>query len=284
MTLAVRSCRPGAIGYARAVYQGRLMANDAERSGRPALPRSRSTSAPRAPRYVPPADVRAYPLPGLLQAAGRELAERQMDMLESVISTDEGGHRTLYLAGDPALIERRCIAVIGARKASDMGRRRARQLGRQLAEAGVVVVSGLAEGIDTEALTGAMDAGGKVVAVIGTPIDQAYPAKNKALQEAIYRDHLLISQFSYGSRVFPSNFPARNRTMAAISDASVVIEASDTSGTLHQAAECQKLGRWLVIARSVVNDPDLSWPAKFVGKPRTMILESTAQLLETVYA
>ncbi len=141
----------------------------------------------------------------------------------------------------------------------------------------------MADGIDTEALSGAIDAGGRVVAVIGTPLDQAYPAKNKALQETIYRDHLLISQFAAGERVFPSNFPARNRTMASLTDASVVIEASDTSGTLHQAAECQKLGRWLVIARNVVDDPALTWPAKFVGKPKTMILESTAQLLETIY-
>lgn len=228
--------------------------------------------------------MNAYPLAGLLAASGREaLADQQMDMLASVAAADEGGRAQIFYAGEAALLERRCIAVIGARKASDLGRRRARQLGRQLAEAGVVVVSGLAEGIDTEALTGAIESGGKVVAVIGTPLDQAYPAKNKALQEVIYRDHLLVSQFRSGSRVYPSNFPARNRTMAALSDASVVMEASDTSGTLHQAAECQRLGRWLVIARSVANDPSLSWPAKFIGKPRTAILDTTAGLLHTLY-
>ena len=152
-----------------------------------------------------------------------------------------------------------------------------------MAEAGVVVVSGLAEGIDTEALTGAIEAGGKVAAVIGTPLDTVYPAKNRVLQEAIYRDHLLVSQFAPKSRVFPSNFPARNRTMAALSDASVVIEASDTSGTLHQAAECQRLGRWLVIAKNVADDPALTWPGKFLGKPMTVILETTPQLLATIY-
>lgn len=243
-----------------------------------------ASESSRARRYVPPADVMAYPLSGLMAASGREaLADRQMDMLASVTASDEGGRAQVFYSGDPTLLERRCIAVIGARKATEMGRRRARQLGRQLADAGVVVVSGLAEGIDTEALCGAMEAGGQVVAVIGTPLEQAYPAKNKALQEEIYRGHLLISQFPSGSRVFPSNFPARNRTMAALSDASVVIEASDTSGTLHQAAECQRLGRWLVIARSVADDPHLSWPSKFIGKPRTTILESTPQLLATIY-
>jgi DNA processing protein len=198
-----------------------------------------------------------------------------MDFLQAVTKSDDGGGR-VFVAGDVDLLKGRCIAVIGARKATDIGRKRARQLGRQLADAGVVVVSGLAEGIDTEALTGAMEAGGRVVAVIGTPIDQAY-------QEAIYRDHLLVSQFAKGERVFPSNFPARNRTMAALSDASVVIEASDTSGTLHQATECQRLGRWLVIARSVVDNPELTWPARFLDHPKTVILESTEQLLRDVY-
>lgn len=260
------------------------MRSEAEAPRRSASSARGRTATPRGPRYVPPADRHAYPLVGLLAAIGRDTLEpAQMDMLSAVATTDEGGRATIFYAGNIQLLEGRCVAVIGARKASEMGERRARQLGRQLALAGVVVVSGLAEGIDTAALTGAMEAGGKVVAVIGTPLEQAYPAKNKQLQEAIYRDHLLISQFPSGSKVFPSNFPARNRTMAALSDASVVIEASDTSGTLHQAAECQRLGRWLVIAQSVASDPDLSWPSKFIGKPRTIVLQSTEQMLEAIY-
>jgi DNA processing protein len=259
------------------------MEAEADPPRRPSRSVGLAPSGPRGRRYAPPIDVQTYPLVGLLAASGRDALEpRQMDLLRGA-DTDGADTYSVFYAGDASLLEGHCVAIIGARKASDLGRRRARQLGRQLATAGVVVVSGLAEGIDTEALTGAMEAGGKVVAVIGTPIDQAYPAKNKALQEAIYREHLLVSQFPSGTRVFPSNFPARNRTMAALSDASVVIEASDTSGTLHQAAECQRLGRWLVIAKSVVEDPDLSWPAKFIGKPRTIVLESTAQLLQTIY-
>lgn len=242
--------------------------------------RRSASSQPRSPRYQAP-ESRAIPFSQLLALACRDALEpKQMDFLRSVSKAEAG---RVDVAGDAQILSGRCIAVIGARKASDLGRRRARQLGRQLAERGVVVVSGLAEGIDTEALTGAMEAGGRVAAVIGTPIDQAYPASNKRLQEAIYADHLLISQFAAGSKVYPSNFPARNRTMAALSDASVVIEASDTSGTLHQAVECQRLGRWLVIARSVVENPDLTWPTKFLGHPKTIVLETTDQLLTTVY-
>ncbi|WP_205049042.1 DNA-processing protein DprA [Paracoccus sp. SY] len=189
----------------------------------------------------------------------------------------------LYIAGDVSVLERKAIAVIGARDASADGCRRAAKLGRELARRGVTVVSGLAAGIDTCALTGAIEAGGRVAAVIGTPLDQAYPAANKRLQELIYREHLLISQFAPKSRVYPANFPARNRTMAAVSDASVIVEASNTSGSLHQAAECQRLGRWLGIARNMLDNPRVDWPQKFSGQEKTHILETTDGLLEAVY-
>jgi predicted Rossmann fold nucleotide-binding protein DprA/Smf involved in DNA uptake len=89
-------------------------------------------------------------------------------------------------------------------------------------------------------------------------------------QEQIWREHLLISPFPEGRLVFRSNFPQRNRVMAALSDATVIIEAYDTSGTLHQAAECQRLGRWLFIARAVADDPSLTWPQNscIIPKPR----------------
>ena len=118
--------------------------------------------------------------------------------------------------------------------------------------------------------------------MIGTPVDRAYPAANKALQERIYREHLLISQFTPGERVFPSNFPERNKLMAAVSDASVIIEAGETSGTLHQAAECVRLGRWLFIAKSVANDPSLTWPSKFLPLPRCRILAKTEDVLDAL--
>ena len=140
------------------------------------------------------------------------------------------------------------------------------------------MVSGLAKGIDTEALSAALSAGGAVAAVIGTPLDRAYPIENASLQEHIAAEHLLISQFASGSRTFRSSFPVRNRLMAALSDATVIIEASDTSGTLHQAAECMKLRRWLFIARSVIEDQTLKWPSKFSGYPNVRTLETTDAL------
>ena len=146
------------------------------------------------------------------------------------------------------------------------------------------MVSGLAKGIDTAALTTAISAGGSVVAVIGTPLDRAYPIENAPLQEKIAAEHLLVSQFASGARTFPSSFPVRNRLMAALSDATVIIEASDSSGTLHQAAECVRLHRWLFIARSVTADRTLEWPSKFSDYPNVRTLESTDALAAVLEA
>jgi len=192
------------------------------------------------------------------------------------------GDRTVWYAGDPGLLQRPCVAVVGTRQATSEGRARARRLGRELVERGIVVVSGLAKGIDTEVLTAAISAGGSVVAVIGTPIDRAYPFENASLQEEIAAGHLLVSQFASGSRTFSRSFPMRNRLMAAVSDATVILEASDSSGTLHQAAECVRLGRWLFIARSVMADGALEWPSKFSGYPNVQTLENTEALVDAL--
>ena len=142
--------------------------------------------------------------------------------------------------------------------------------------------SGLARGIDTAALTSAISSGGNVLGVIGTPLDKAYPAENRRLQEQVYESHLLLTPFENGQRVFPSNFPQRNRVMAMLSDATVIIEASDTSGTLHQAAECVRQNRLLFITKSVIEDKELTWPAKFLGKSCVRILERTSDITDLI--
>lgn len=246
---------------------------------------SRSGAQRRGSGYAPPPDVIVSTLGDLLRQIGRApSAPRQYSLLriDEDTQSDNQGVR-LYMAGDAAILNGPAIAVIGARDASEAGRRRAARLGRELAQRGITVVSGLAAGIDTCALQAAIEAGGRVAAVIGTPLTQAYPAANKHLQELIYREHLLISQFAPGTRVFQANFPARNRTMAAVSDASVIVEASNTSGSLHQAAECQRLGRWLGIAKNMLEDPHVDWPRKFASHDRTHILETTSSLIDAVY-
>jgi len=231
-------------------------------------------------RYTAPPKWERTSVSALLAGSPREgLSPPQLGLLANVIGDERA---RVFVAGDVTLLRKRCVSVVGARKVTQDGAARARRLARELAGRGVVVVSGLAEGVDAEAMTSAINAEGRVVGVIGTPLDQVYPAKNKRLQETVYRDHLLVSQFASGSRVYPSNFPARNRLMALLSDATVVIEAKDTSGTLHQAAECQRLGRWLFIARSVAEDKSLEWPKKFLAYNRCRVLERTDDMLAAV--
>ncbi len=233
-------------------------------------------------RYTPPTDIRHIELSSILSGrGGAPLEPKQLDLM---LGAERVSSKRIFYAGDIGLIGSPAVAIVGTRNVSAAGAARARKLARGLAEVGVAVVSGLAEGVDTEALSEAIRCQGRVAAVIGTPLDKAYPAKNSALQEVIYRDHLLISQFQLGERTYKSNFPERNRLMAALSDATVVIEASDTSGTLHQSAECQRLGRWLFIAKSVVEDQNLMWPKKFLPYSKCVVLEKVEDVLDRIAA
>lgn len=244
--------------------------------------RDEVASAP-SHRYRPPTKTETTDLRAILSRSSRgDLGPKQLSLIDQG-SGDRAVTLPIYYAGNIELVKRRAIAVIGTRHVSEVGRKRANRFARELVDAGIVVVSGLAAGVDAQALGGAMINGGSVIAVIGTPIDKAYPAANSSLQEEIYRNHLLLSQFRAGERTYPSNFPARNRTMAAISDASVIIEAGESSGTLHQAAECVRLGRWLGISKSVVEDPRLKWPSKFIDYEKCVVLDSTAELIAKVY-
>lgn len=172
----------------------------------------------------------------------------------------------LFVSGDTSLLkEGTRVAVVGSRKASVDGEKRARALVRALVEQGIIVVSGLAEGIDTVAHETAIDAGGRTIAVLGTPLSEAYPAKNRNLLELIKRDHLAISQFPEGYPTKAENFPRRNRTMALISDATIVVEAGEKSGTRHQGWEAIRLGRLVYLLENVAIKPGLTWPKELLA-------------------
>jgi DNA processing protein len=186
--------------------------------------------------------------------------------------------KTLYFAGDAGILEQGGrVSIVGARNASPEGIRRAARLAGLLADRGIVVVSWLAEGVDTAAHEAAITHGGRTIAVLGTPLDQVYPKKNAALQHRIMREHLVISQYPPGYPVQPKNFPLRNRTMALLSDATVIIEASDTSGSLHQGWEALRLGRHLFITKSVAEDPGLSWPGKMTHYGARILSDDTLE-------
>jgi DNA protecting protein DprA len=230
-------------------------------------------------RYRPPSAPHRVHLNELIVSGGRRPpADRQLDLLRTARDLDV----SVYYAGAPELLASPAVAIVGAREVSPEGKSRAYKLAKELVQSGVVVVSGLARGVDTAAHLGAIQNGGRTVAVIGTPLTKAYPAENADLQEDIYEHHLLVSPFAPDERVFRSNFPKRNRVMALLSDATVIVEASDTSGSLHQAAECLKNNRWLFIMRAVANDASLSWPEKFIGKPKVAVLSSTEEILAAI--
>lgn len=188
----------------------------------------------------------------------------------------------LYVAGDLELLHApHRVSIVGARQASELGQRRAAKLAAKLAARNVVVISGLARGIDQAAHRAAISVGGRTIAVIGTPLDRCYPNEHAPMQEEIYRHHLLVSQFRQGSKIYPSNFAARNRVMAMLSHASVIVEAQDSSGTLSQAAEMKRLGRPLFIMRNIVENPELTWPRSFL-KSGAVILDDVQQILDVL--
>jgi DNA processing protein len=151
----------------------------------------------------------------------------------------------LYLRGSaaPELLARRAVAVVGARSCSPYGAQVARMLGRELAGAGLLVVSGLARGIDGEAHRGALEAGSPTVGVLGCGIDRDYPAVNAALSRRMEEEGLVVSEYEAGVEPAPWRFPARNRIIAGLCEAVVVVEARERSGALITADFALEEGR-----------------------------------------
>ena len=173
--------------------------------------------------------------------------------------------KALFVSGDTAILQSGFrVSIVGSRKASTKGVQRAQRLAQLICGRNGVVVSGLAEGIDTASHEGAITAKGRTIAVIGTPLDKSYPRQNSELQRFIAAEHLLVSQFPKGTPTLPQNFPMRNRVMALMSDATVIIEAGETSGSISQGWEALRLGRGLFISKWIT-EQGLKWPDKMLA-------------------
>lgn len=194
----------------------------------------------------------------------------------------------IYFRGDLGLIESKSVSVVGARKASKQGLMRASLIAKQLVDHEITVVTGLAAGVDTAATRASLNNNGRTIGVIGTPIDEYYPKENRLLQEEVARDHLLLSQvpfYKYSNQPFKTKryyFPERNELMAAISDATIIVEASDTSGTLIQARACLRQGRPLFIMRSCTENTSATWPSRFLEKDNVVVLDNVDQVLDVL--
>jgi len=159
----------------------------------------------------------------------------------------EGCPGRLFYSGDLSVEHYgHSVAVVGTRKPSDRGRQSAYRIGQTLAKVGITVVNGLAAGIDADALNGAMEAGGQVVAVIATGLDLCTPASNTALQERIAQEQLLLSQYPAGTAPNRDHYLARNAVVSGLSRAVVVVEATERSGTSATARLALRQGRKLI--------------------------------------
>lgn len=164
----------------------------------------------------------------------------------------------LYVKGEPALLSRPGIALVGARSATAGGEANAEAFARALAEQGLVVVSGLALGIDAAAHRGALAAGGAgagTVAVIGTGIDRIYPARNAALARAIAAAGAVVSEFPLGTPPLQHNFPRRNRLIAGLAEGVLVVEAALGSGSLITARLATETGREVFAIPGSIHSP-----------------------------
>jgi DNA processing protein len=195
----------------------------------------------------------------------------------------------LYFQGWWSLIESPCVAVVGTRRPTPAGLQQAEAVAAELAAAGWTVVSGLARGVDTAAHLAALRGGGRTVAVLGTPLTDRYPPENATLQAEIAAHFLVISQVPVlrhhrdGWRARRRFFPERNATMSALTAATVIVEAGETSGTLHQARAALDQGRKLLILDSCFQVPGLSWPRHFeqLGAVRIKDLDHLREQLGT---
>lgn len=165
--------------------------------------------------------------------------ERYPRLLEYICSPPP----VLWLRGDRVHLEHRIVAVVGSRAASSYALEVADKLGTQLAERGIVVASGLARGVDSAAHRGALKAGGPTIAVQGCGLDRVYPAEHSDLADEVAANGLLLSELGPGAPPLPVHFPLRNRIISGISLATVVVEASEKSGSLITARWALEQGR-----------------------------------------
>jgi DNA processing protein len=173
----------------------------------------------------------------------------------------------------------RSIAVIGAREATSVGRAAAADIARHLVEQGYTVVSGLATGIDAAAHTAALAHEGRTVAVIGTRLKRVYPPQNAALQRRIARQGAVVSQFWPDAPPTRRTFPMRNALMSGMTLASVVVEASQTSGARMQARLALEQGRAVFLLEPLLSE---SWARELARRPGTRVVRAAHEITATV--
>jgi DNA processing protein len=241
----------GAVGAERAAF-------DAAAARRAAAPAGLTALCRHDPRY-PPALAQLRDAPAVLHVAGA------LDRLARLTAGDEPS-----------------VAIVGTRRATRDGLEVARALGRDLALAGVPVVSGMALGVDAAAQRGAVDAGGLSVAVLAGGADIPYPRRERDLHAAVTRTGLVVSEAPPGGRAWKWAFPARNRIIAALADLTVVVEAAQRSGSLITAELALKLGREVAAVPGLVTSP-VSAGTNSLLKDGATLVRDAQDVLDLLY-
>lgn len=175
-----------------------------------------------------------------------------LKILDSIAKTP----KRLYYAGVLPPERTVAVAIVGTRRPSSYGKEVTHRLASDLAKRGVVIVSGLALGVDAIAHQAALEAGGITIAVLGNPLPDIAPRTNRSLGEAIIEQSgALVSEYAQGSRVFPNNFLERNRLVSGISDAVIITEATARSGTLNTAAHALEQGKEVFVVPGNITSP-----------------------------
>ncbi len=185
----------------------------------------------------------------------------------------------LYLVGRRELLSRDMLAMVGSRRPTPQGRDNAEDFGRELAAAGLVIVSGLALGVDGAAHQGALDAGGDTIAIVGTGQDQIYPRRHNALGERIRREGLMVSEYALGTPPLPQHFPRRNRLIAGMARGCLVVEAALGSGSLITARLASEAGREVFAIPGSIHS-DQSRGCHSLIRQGAKLVESAADVLE----
>ena len=171
------------------------------------------------------------------------------------------------------------VAIIGSRRASVNGLAKAKEIANVLIENKTIIISGLALGIDTAVHRASIEGGGRTIAVIGTPLNRTYPKDNISLQNELMKKHFVISQYQAGHSTIPKDFVSRNRTMAVISDAGIIVEAGDSGGSIYCGWEMLKLGRLLFICKEMEKR---EWARKMVGYGGIILDDGVLERLSSI--
>ncbi len=224
-----------------------------------------------------------------LEAAAAEIASWRAMGIQLITVLDSDYPENLRAVHDrPPVIfvqgrlqprDARAVAVVGARNASPRGVAAASAIAAHLAERGYTVASGLAAGIDTAAHTSALAADGRTIAVIGTGLRRVYPPQNAQLQQRIATEGAVISQFWPDAPPTRRSFPMRNAVMSGLTLASVIVEASHTSGSRLQARLALAQGRPVLLNRLLLDQP---WAREFAARPGAHVVQTPAEVTDVI--